>query len=92
MAYLEAMAFALPVVGSSDGAVREFVIPGHNGFLIEDDDFESVNAGIHTLHHDRRRLLKMCCAAFRTYKERPQWKDTMESIHRFLNGLAGYRR
>ncbi len=91
MAYLEAMAFALPVVGSSEGAVREFVIPGQNGFLIEVDDFKSVNACIHDLHHDRQRLFKMSCAAFRTYQERPKWRDTMESIHRFLSGLVGSR-
>ncbi len=89
MAYLEAMAFAMPVVGSSDGAVKEFVIPGQNGFLIELNDFESVNACIHTLHHDRQRLLEMSCAAFQTYKERPTWRDTMESIHWFLTDLAG---
>jgi glycosyltransferase involved in cell wall biosynthesis len=89
MAYLEAMAFAMPVVGSSDGAVKEFVIPNQNGFLIELDDFKSVNACVHTLHHDRQRLLKMSCAAFQTYKERPKWRDTMESLHRFLAGLAG---
>ena len=35
MAYLEAMAFGLPVMGSSDGAVKEFVIPGRNGFLFK---------------------------------------------------------
>ena len=78
-----------PVVGSSNGALREFVISAHNGFLIEPDDFKSVNACIHTLHHDRQRLLKMSCAAFQTYKERPKWRETMESIHRFLTGLAG---
>jgi glycosyltransferase involved in cell wall biosynthesis len=66
MAYLEAMAFGMPVMGSSDGAVKEFVIPGRNGFLFESDDFESVNASIQTLHHDRRRLRKMSYAAFRT--------------------------
>jgi glycosyltransferase involved in cell wall biosynthesis len=87
MAYLEAMAFALPVVGSSKGAVKEFVIPGQNGILVERDDFESVNALIHSLHHDRQRLLNMSYAAFRTYKERPKWRDTMESIHNFLTGL-----
>jgi glycosyltransferase involved in cell wall biosynthesis len=88
MAYLEAMAFAMPVVASANGAVKEFVKPGQNGFLIELDDSESVNTCIHSLHHDRQRLLEMSCTAFQTYKERPQWKDTMESIHRFLSALA----
>jgi glycosyltransferase involved in cell wall biosynthesis len=88
MAYLEAMAFALPVLGFSDGAVKEFVIPDRNGFLFESDDFESVNACIHTLHHDRRQLVKMSHAAFQTYEKRPKWSDTMESIHKFLAGLV----
>ena len=92
MAYLEAMAFALPVLGSSSGAVKEFVIPGQNGFLFGFDDYESVNAWIHTLHHDRGRLLKMSQAAFRTYEKRPKWGDTMESIHRFLAGLVEFTR
>jgi len=92
MAYLEAMAFAMPVVGSSHGAVKEFVKPGQNGFLIELDDFKSVNTCIHILHHDRQRLLHMSWTAFETYKKRPQWKDTMESIHRFLVSLVGSLR
>ena len=92
MAYLEAMAFAMPVVGSSHGAVKEYVKPGQNGFLIELDDFKSVNACIHILHHDRQRLLQMSWTAFETYKKRPQWKDTMESIHRFLVSLVGSLR
>jgi glycosyltransferase involved in cell wall biosynthesis len=92
MAYLEAMAFALPVMGSSSGAVKEFVIPGQNGFLFEFDDYESVNACVRTLHRDRRRLLKMSQAAFQTYQERPKWGDTMESIHRFLSGLVEFSR
>jgi glycosyltransferase involved in cell wall biosynthesis len=91
MAFLEAMAFALPVVGSSNGALREFVIPAYNGFLIESDDVESVNACIHTMHHDRHRLFKMSNAAFQTYKERPAWRDTMDAIHRFLTGLVNQR-
>ena len=88
MAYLEAMAFALPVLGSSDGAVKEFVIPGRNGFLFESADFESINAAIHDMHHDRQLLRNMSHAAFQTYKKRPKWNDTMESIHRFLTSLA----
>jgi glycosyltransferase involved in cell wall biosynthesis len=88
MAYLEAMAFGVPVMGSSDGAVKEFVIPGRNGFLFKTDDFDSVNASIQNLHHDRQLLRKMSHAAFRAYKDRPKWNDTMESIHRFLTGLA----
>ena len=88
MAYLEAMAFALPVVGSSEGAVREFVKAGQNGFLIKGDNFKSVNACIHDLHHNRQRLSNMSYAAFQTYKKQPTWRESMELIHRFLTGLV----
>ena len=92
MAYLEAMAFAMPVLGSLYGAVKEFVIPGHNGFLFERDEFESVNDCIHTLHHDRQRLLRMSHTAFQSYNTQPKWKDTMESVHRFLIDQARSKR
>jgi glycosyltransferase involved in cell wall biosynthesis len=88
MAYLEAMAFALPVVGSSAGAVKEFVKPGQNGFLIEPEDFKSVNDCINKLYHDRKGLIKMSHAAFETFNDRPKWKDTMASIHSFLCDLT----
>jgi glycosyltransferase involved in cell wall biosynthesis len=88
MAYLEAMAFALPVLGSTDGAVKEFVLPGRNGFLFQTDDFESVNASIRNLNHNRQLLRKMSHSAFQTYKDRPKWDDTMDSIHKFLAGLV----
>jgi len=91
MAHLEAMAFGLPVVGSSDGAVNEFVKQGKNGFLIKPHDFKSVNKYLSDLDHDRQRLSKMSHAALRTFNERPQWIDTVESIHGFITGVAQSR-
>jgi len=84
MAHLEAMAFALPVIGSSSGAVKEFVIPDVNGFLIEPGDYKTVLECINRLHQDRQRLIKMSHAALQTFHDRPRWKETMESIHGFL--------
>lgn len=91
MAHLEAMAFALPVIGSSTGAVKEFVIPGHNGFLIEPGDYKTLNHCLNRLHQDRQILIKMSRAALQTFKSRPHWHDTMETIHGFLKRL-GKRR
>jgi glycosyltransferase involved in cell wall biosynthesis len=84
MAHLEAMAFALPVIGSSTGAVKEFVIPGQNGFLIEPGDHKILNHCINRLHRNRQILIKMSRAALQTFKSRPNWHDTMEAIHGFL--------
>ncbi|NNL75155.1 MAG: glycosyltransferase family 4 protein [Desulfobacterales bacterium] len=88
MAHLEAMAFALPVIGSDRGAIKEFVIPGQNGFLIEPDDSKTVNACLNNLYHDRKSLIEMSHAALQTFKARPKWNETMESIHMFLTRLA----
>jgi len=88
MAHLEAMGFALPVIGSFSGAVREIVVPGENGFLIEPGDFKTVIACITRLHRDRQRLLRMSVAALQTFHGRPKWKDSTEAIERFLNEIS----
>jgi glycosyltransferase involved in cell wall biosynthesis len=88
MAYMEAMAFALPVIGSAAGAVREFVTPGKNGFLIRPHDFSSVHYHINNLYQNREGLAEMSRAAFRMFMDHPKWEDTMESIHGYLTNLA----
>jgi hypothetical protein len=62
----------MPVLGSSGDEVKKFVIPSHNGFLGEPDDFKLVNVCIQTFHHLRYRLLNKGYAAFQTVKERPK--------------------
>jgi glycosyltransferase involved in cell wall biosynthesis len=89
MACLEAMAFGLPVIGSTAGAVKEFVTHEKNGFLIEPCDFNSVGFHIQHLHRNRNDLAKMGRAAFRTFKHRPKWEDTLASIHEYLVGMVG---
>ena len=88
MAHLEAMGFALPVIGSSSGAVKEFVKTGENGFLIEADDHKTLTACLNRLDRDRQLLIKMSHAALQTFYRHPRWSDTMESVNRFLNNLV----
>jgi glycosyltransferase involved in cell wall biosynthesis len=88
MAHLEAMGFALPVIGSSSGAVKEFVIPERNGFLVAPGDTNATLACLTRLNRDRQLLAKMSRAALRTFDENPRWSDTMESVYRFLCELV----
>ncbi|MGD8284563.1 MAG: glycosyltransferase family 4 protein [Desulfobacterales bacterium] len=92
MAHLEAMGFALPVIGSSSGAVKEFVIPEQNGFLIDPGDVKATRACLKRLDHDRQLLIKMSHAALKTFHEQPRWSDTMEAVHRFLSDLVNDHR
>jgi glycosyltransferase involved in cell wall biosynthesis len=87
MAYLEAMAFGLPVIGSAAGALQNFVAPGRNGFLVEPGDFAAVNEHIENLHRDRTRLMQMSAAALETFQAQPKWQATLESIEKFLRDL-----
>jgi glycosyltransferase involved in cell wall biosynthesis len=88
MAHLEAMGFGLPVIGSSSGAVKEFVIAEQNGFLIDPADVATTLACLKRLAHDRQLLIKMSRAALQTFHQRPRWSDTLAVIHRFLGDLV----
>jgi glycosyltransferase involved in cell wall biosynthesis len=89
IASLEALGFGLPVLGPSAGAVKEFVQPNHNGFLIDAADSNALGQHIKNLHRNRHKLAQMGLAALTTHHARPTWNETMESIHDFLKGLHG---
>ncbi|MEJ2730270.1 MAG: glycosyltransferase family 4 protein [Deltaproteobacteria bacterium] len=87
IAPLEALGFGLPVMGPSAGAVKEFIQPGVNGFLIDATDSNALCKHIKDLHRNRQKLAQMGSAALATYHGRPSWNETMESIHHFLKTL-----
>ncbi|UCD82350.1 MAG: glycosyltransferase family 4 protein [Desulfobacterales bacterium] len=88
MAHLEAMGFALPVIGASSGAVKEFVTPEQNGFLIDHGDVQTMLAFLQRLNQDRQLLIKLSHAALQTFHKHPKWSDTMKGVDRFLSDLV----
>jgi glycosyltransferase involved in cell wall biosynthesis len=88
MACLEAMAWGLPVVGSTEGALREFVYDGLNGLLVAPGDLSAFTRHIHHLHTHRDLLADYGQAALETFHRRPGWKDSLETIHSFLISMA----
>jgi glycosyltransferase involved in cell wall biosynthesis len=88
MAYLEAMAFGLPTIGSTQGAVKEFVQHEHNGLLIAPNDAETLTRVISDLYRNRDLLAKLGGAALQLARGRRGWSSTMESIHSFLTNLV----
>jgi glycosyltransferase involved in cell wall biosynthesis len=88
IAALEAMAFGLPVIGSVDGGVGEFVRHGQNGFLVAGRDHEVVRRHLHVLHSDRSRLAAMGLAAWQTFSASPTWDQSMRCGCEFLERLA----
>ncbi len=57
-AFVEAMAFGLPVIGAKTGGVMD-VIAEENGILVDADSPEQIKDAITTLYHDRQRCQQM---------------------------------
>lgn len=87
IACLEAMAWGLPVVGSSHGALKEFVSDGTNGVLIPPGDLDAFVQQVRGLHDDRRRLTVYGQQALKTFHSRPTWQAGFQKIHEFLLSL-----
>ena len=88
IACLEAMAWGLPVVGSSRGALKEYIRDGINGILIPPGDAEALVRHVRELHDDRARLAACSREALKTYHSRPTWQDCFQNINTFLLSLV----
>ena len=88
IAYLEGMAYGLPAIGSSKGAVKDFIRHEHNGFLVTPNNQKVFIQHIESLYNDRERLTNMGIAALETFHTQPTWAESMESVHSFLKKLA----
>jgi glycosyltransferase involved in cell wall biosynthesis len=88
IAYLEAMGFGLPVIGTQHGGAREIISSGENGYLIAPEDSDSLTTHIRALHQDRHRLLAMSLAARLRYQAHPTWEQSGERIRSFITGLT----
>ena len=80
---LEAMASGLPVVGADAGGIRENIIPGITGALVQPGDVEGFAFAIQSLLLDSERRLAMGQAA-RAFAEGRDWRlelDRLEVIY-----------
>jgi glycosyltransferase involved in cell wall biosynthesis len=85
MAYAEAIAHGVPVVGTSAGAIPETVPPGA-GVLVPPDDIEALAVALRRLieHPDEREGLAAGARAVRF----PSWKDQAARFAQVLESLA----
>jgi len=88
IAYLEGMSFGLPAIGGSDGGASEVIQEGENGFLVRPGDVASLADHLRRLADDRLLLETMSQSALHTFRTHPTWRQTGETIRRFLSELA----
>ncbi len=84
IAYLEAMGFGLPAIGTTAGAAHEIIKHGTNGFLIEPEDAPALARTLRTLAKNRDWLWGLSSNARKHYDAHPEWAHSMESIRQFI--------
>lgn len=88
IAYLEAMAFGLPVLACAAGGAPEVVVEGETGYLIPPGSPALLAERLRSLGLDRDLLARLGVAARARALAQPQWADSMGSIRQFLARLA----
>jgi glycosyltransferase involved in cell wall biosynthesis len=84
IAYLEGMAFGLPAIGTTAGAIPQLISNGKNGYLIEPGDSRTLAIRLHELASDRQLLARLSLAALQHFQLQPTWAQSMEAIRNFL--------
>jgi glycosyltransferase involved in cell wall biosynthesis len=86
MAFAEAIAYGLPVVGTTAGAIPETVPPG-TGVLVPPDDVPAFAAALRRLIADSNERLRLACEARRAAARLPTWPAAAASFARVLEQL-----
>ncbi len=84
IAYLEGMAFGLPAIGTTAGAIPQLISDGKNGYLIKPGDSKTLANHLKELAADREHLARMSLAALKHFQSQPTWEQSTEAIRSFL--------
>jgi glycosyltransferase involved in cell wall biosynthesis len=88
IAYLEALEFGLPVIGSTAGAAHELITDGEHGYLVAPGDACKLGDHLLHLHHAREDLRRMGLAAHRRAGQHPTWSESAGRVRDLLQTLA----
>ncbi|QYJ15632.1 D-inositol-3-phosphate glycosyltransferase [Rubrobacter xylanophilus DSM 9941] len=87
MAYAEALAWGLPVVGCRVGPVPDLV--GGAGVLVEPGDVDGAREALQALVRDADLRCRMSRVARQRARELPSWRDAVDGFVRVLREAAG---
>jgi glycosyltransferase involved in cell wall biosynthesis len=87
MAFAEAIAHGLPVVGTSASAIPE-TVPDRAGVLVPPDDVDALAAALRRLTVDRTHRERLAAGARAAAAQFPTWRQTGENFAHVLAGLA----
>ncbi|MDO9024478.1 glycosyltransferase family 4 protein [Zwartia sp.] len=84
MAYAEALARGLPVIGTTGGAIPE-TVPSNAGLLVAPDNVESLTEALRRLMQDAELRSRLSMGAREAALRQPTWQDSTE---RFAAALS----
>jgi glycosyltransferase involved in cell wall biosynthesis len=87
MAYAEAIAYGLPVIGTTAGAIPE-VVPADAGVLVPPGDVSTLAAALRRLIIDSEERSRCATAARAAAARLPRWRDTARIIAGVLEAVA----
>ncbi len=92
IAYLEGMAFGLPAIGTTAGAIPDMIDEGVNGYLIAPGDSAGLAAILTQLASDRELLARLSAGALSYFLSSMTWDESAASVRRFLLEMVRGKR
>ena len=89
VAIIEAMAYALPCIGSTAGAMPELIADGVTGFLVDPGDDAALEEGMRRLADDSALATRLGEAGHERYRRSFTWDSVAERMLAAINGRRG---
>jgi len=86
VAFIEAMAHRLPIVGTSVGAIPDFVREGYNGLLVEPNNIGALTEALLALLDDPQKCESYGENGYQLFQERYNWHRVGEKIRQNILG------
>ncbi len=87
MAFAEAVAHGLPVIGTNAGAIPE-TVPAQASILVPPDDVAALAAALRRVIENAGERQRLAAAARAAAKELPSWQDSAKLFSRALEAVA----
>ena len=87
MVYAEAMAYGLPIIATTGGAIPD-TVPQEAGLLIEPGDIPALTAALKTLIEDPPYRARLARGALKAAELQPTWEDSVEQFAAVLGRFS----
>lgn len=87
MAYAEALAHGLPVIGTTGGAIPD-TVPQDAGLLVPPGDVESLTTALRRVMQDANLRARLSQGARQAATQQPTWEESVNRLAEILTGLS----